>query len=93
MYIAYGFIAHIGIYPFDGLAYDRGAQMPHMQGLGHIGAAIVHHHRLRRGWPGHAVVVSMQRLHQVRPDGLRGECQVDEARLNRLRFFKKALTG
>ena len=77
-------VAHIALHPADGLADDRRAQMPHMQRLGHVGPAIVHHNRARRLLLGHAQVFVRAHLLEPGAEILRRQAQVDKAGRHRL---------
>ena len=80
MHVADGIVSEEGVQPLHGFADDGGAQMTDVQGLRHVGAAVVHHNRLARacfrdtkiGGGAHGFQIGFQK----RP----GELQVNEAR-------------
>ena len=70
--------------PFQGFADNGGAEVADVQGLCHIGAAVVHHHGLPRANLLRAEVrLGAHGLHIPLQEGA-GELQVDKARHHRL---------
>ena len=78
-----GPVAQIPVQPFQGFADNGGAQMPDVQGLCHIRAAVIHHH----GFPGADLLRTEVRLgahgFQILPEKGPGELQVNKARHHR----------
>ena len=73
-------------HPRQGVANDRGAQMPHMHLLGDVGAGKIHHHRRRVLHRRHAETLVPQPCRHLRRQPLRADREVDEARPGDLRL-------
>ena len=80
MGVAHGLVAEEVLDPLDALADDGRAQMADVQGLGHVGAAVVHHHGARLGIPGHAEAGRGAGLLQVFCQEGRSQPQIQKAR-------------
>ena len=80
MHVADGVVAEEGIQPLHGFADDGGAQMTDVQGLRHVGAAVVYHNRLARAGFCNAKVGGGAHGFQIGFQERPGELQVDEAR-------------
>ena len=84
MNVADGIVAEKGVQPLHGFTDDGGAQMADVQGLRHVGAAVVHHNGLARPGLGNAELGRNAHALQVGLQKAAGELQVDEARHNGL---------
>ena len=84
MHIPDGVVAQVLIEPLQTLADDGGAQVADVQGLGHIGPAVVHHNGLAFAGLGNAELGRNAHSLQVGLQKVAGELQVDEARHNGL---------
>ena len=80
MHVADGVVAEEGIQPLHGFADDGGAQMTDVQGLRHVGAAVVHHNRLARACFRNTKVGGGAHGFQIGFQERPGELQVNEAR-------------
>ena len=80
MHVADGVVAEEGIQPLHGFADDGGAQMTDVQGLRHVGAAVVHYNGLARAGFCNAKVGGGAHGFQIGFQERPGELQVDEAR-------------
>ena len=80
MHVADGVVAEEGIQPLHGFADDGGAQVADVQGLCHVGAAVVHHNGLPRAGFCNAKVGGGAHGFQIGFQERPGEFQVDEAR-------------
>ena len=80
MDVADGVVAEELVQPFQALADDGGAQVADVQGLGNVGAAVVHHDGFPRALLGNAKVLSGAHFFQIRLQKVVGQLEVDEAR-------------
>ena len=80
MHVADGVVAEEGIQPLHGFADDGGAQMTDVQGLRHVGAAVVHHNGLPRAGFRNAKIGGDAHGFQIGFQKRPGELQVNEAR-------------
>ena len=80
MHVADGVVAEEGVQPLHGFADDGGAQMTDVQGLRHVGAAVVHHNRLARAGFRNAKIGGGAHGFQIGFQERPGELQVNEAR-------------
>ena len=96
MDVANHFMARETAQALYALPDDRGTQMAHMEGLGHIRSAVIDDDRLRMLRLLTAQTLILLHLLQVVPDEIRRQFQVQKARIHRVhlrkhRVFRKLL--
>ena len=81
-------MAHETAHPLDGLADDSRPEMSHMEGLCHVGPAVIHNYGLRLFHLVKAQLFSCPHaVHVIGKEGA-GKLQIDKARHHRRHFLE-----
>ena len=84
MHVTDGVVAQILVEPLQALADDGGPQVADVQGLCHVGSAVVHHNGFALPRLVHAELGGCAHFLQIGHQKMAGELQVDEAGVHRL---------